>query len=134
MQVVGVGTSIGSNLAIAFTDAGDTVNLTAHGLSNGDEVSFPVITTTTGLISNTRYFVVGATANTFQVAATSGGAVLPLTNNGTGFLRYRTTVTAINPNVSVILSRPAVASGTSTLYFRTLRTDAIQIRNWTVIG
>lgn len=76
----------GASGAVTFTDTGDTVDLTAHGLINGDTVSFSVITTTTGITINTVYYVVGATANTFQVSLTAGGAALALTNNGTGTL------------------------------------------------
>lgn len=72
--------------AVTFTDAGDTVNLTAHGLVNGLAIVFSSITTTTGIISSTTYFVIASAANTFQLAATVGGAALPLTTNGTGVL------------------------------------------------
>ena len=72
--------------AVTFTDAGDLVNLTAHGLTNGQAVTFGTITTTTGISINTTYYIVGATTNTFQVSATAGGAALPLTTNGTGVL------------------------------------------------
>lgn len=76
----------GASGAVTFTDTGDTVDLTAHGLINGDTVSFSVITTTTGIVIDTVYYVVGATANTFQVALTAGGTAIALTNNGTGTL------------------------------------------------
>lgn len=134
MQVTGTGTPSTTGIAVTFTDAGDTVNLTAHGLSNGDEVAFSVITTTTGIVINTIYFVVGATANTFQVAATAGGAALPLTTDGSGTLKYKATVVTVNTNVSVILSRPATSSGTNTLAFRTLKTNTALLKGWTVTG
>ena len=134
MQVTGTGTPSTTGIAVTFTDAGDTVNLTAHGLSDGDEVAFSAITTTTGIVINTIYFVVGSTANTFQVAATAGGAALPLTTDGSGTLKYKATVTAINPNVSVTLSRPATSSGTNTLAFRTLKTNTALLKGWTVTG
>lgn len=72
--------------AVTFQDSGDTATKTAHGLANGDKVSYSVITTTTGIVINTEYFVVGATANTYQHSATRGGAVLTLTTDGTGTL------------------------------------------------
>ena len=74
------------NPAVTFQDAGDTVTLNAHGLVNGNVISFTTITTTTGITINTSYFVVGATANTFQVASTAGGTAIALTTNGTGNL------------------------------------------------
>lgn len=70
--------------SVTFTDAGDLVTLNNHGLSNGNEISFTSITSTTGISINTRYFVVSATTNTFQVASSSGGSALPLTTNGSG--------------------------------------------------
>ena len=80
--------------AVTFQDAGDTVTLNSHGLLNGDSVVFTVITTTTGISINTRYYVVNAATNTFQVASSLGGAALPLTNNGTG-----TVVRALSENI-----------------------------------
>lgn len=70
---------------VTFTDAGDTVNLTAHGLIEGDAVLFTSITSTTGISTNTVYYVGGTiTANAFQVSATKGGAALTLTTDGSG--------------------------------------------------
>jgi hypothetical protein len=69
---------------VTFQATGSTVTLNNHGLSSGDEISFIVITTTTGISLNTRYYVVNPTANTFQVSATKGGSALTLTNNGSG--------------------------------------------------
>lgn len=71
-------------LPVTFTDAGDIVTKTAHGLSNGAVVRFSGIVNTTGISTATDYYVVGATATTFQLASTPGGAALPLTTNGTG--------------------------------------------------
>ena len=61
---------IASAVACTFTDAGDTVGLTAHGWSNGQQVAFNTITSTTGISTYTTYFIVGKTADTFQVATT----------------------------------------------------------------
>lgn len=69
---------------VTFTDAGDLVNRASHGLANGSIVTFPEITTTTGIVVNTNYYVVNAAASTFQVAASPGGAALALTTNGSG--------------------------------------------------
>lgn len=134
MQVTGTGTPSTTAVACTFTDVGDLVTKTAHGLSNGDEVSFATIVTTTGIAINTIYFVVSATTDTFQVAATTGGVAVALTNDGTGTLRYKATVTAISPNVSVTLSRPATSTGTNTLAFRTLKTNTALLKGWSVTG
>lgn len=59
--------------------AGDTVTIAGHGLTNGQKIVFQSGYAPAGLNANTTYFVVGATTNTFQVAATSGGAALDIT-------------------------------------------------------
>ena len=135
MQVVGTGTPSTTSILVQFTDAGDTVDLNAHGLSDNDEVSFATITTTTGIVINKIYFVVGATTNTFQVAATLGGAAIALVSNGNGQLRYRATVTAVVANTSVTLSRPATSTGTNTsLSYRNLKTQTALLKGWAVTG
>jgi len=134
MQVTGVNTSLTTGIAVTFTDAGDTVNLNTHGLSNGDEVSFSVITTTTGIVINTIYFVVGATANTFQVASTLGGSALPLTTNGSGTLKYNSTIASIIANTSVTVTRPMVGSASQTLAFRLLGTYKALLKGFAVTG
>lgn len=70
--------------SVTFQDAGDTVTLNSHGLSNNNEIAFTSITSTTGISTNTRYYVVSATTNTFQVATSVGGSALALTTNGSG--------------------------------------------------
>ena len=70
--------------AVTFTDAGDLVTLVGHGLSGSTAISFTSITSTTGISINTTYYPVTITPSTFQLSATVGGAVLPLTTNGSG--------------------------------------------------
>ena len=120
-------------MACTFQDTGDTVTATSNGLSDGDEVSFATIVTTTGIIINTIYYVVNSGANTFQVAATLGGAALPLTTNGSGTFRYRTTIASIGAG-TITLSRKATASGATTLSFRTLKTGTALLKGWAVTG
>ncbi len=73
--------------AVTFTDAGDTVTLNSHGFKEGDAVGFTSITSTTGIFTNTIYYVGGTiAANTFQLSATKGGSALSLTTNGSGTL------------------------------------------------
>lgn len=79
----------GASKNVTFTDAGDLVTSAAHGYSNGDAVSFTVITTTTGISINTIYYVIGATTNTFQVASAAGGSALALSTDGTGTVKKR---------------------------------------------
>ena len=67
----------------------DTITITAHGFSDGDEVTYTVpaapATAIGGLTTATNYFIVGSTANTLQLAATSGGAAIDLTQNSLTF-------------------------------------------------
>ena len=85
-SVIDLGTSTASagSVAVTFTDSTDTVNATAHGFRNGDAVIFSAITTTTGISTYVKYYIIGATANTFQVASTYGGTARVLTNDGSG--------------------------------------------------
>ena len=74
-----------------FTAAKQPVNqiqIASHGLLNGDTVRFTLGATgntlPAPLVVGTWYYVVGAASDTFQVATTSGGAVIVLTTIGTG--------------------------------------------------
>ena len=71
---------------ITGVDTGtETLTSNAHGYANGTAVQ--VASTATlpgGLSASTTYYVVGATANTFQLALTSGGSPINLTSAGTG--------------------------------------------------
>jgi hypothetical protein len=79
--------SVNMSFPVTFQDTGDTVTLTAHGLPNGTPIQFPQIVTTTGISVNTTYYVLNATANTFQLASSANGSTaLPLTTNGTGIM------------------------------------------------
>lgn len=73
-----------SSQSCTFTDSGDLVTKATHGLSNGAVVVFQSITTTTGITAFVRYYVIGSTTNTFQVATTVGGSAVTLTSDGSG--------------------------------------------------
>jgi surface protein len=126
------GTGISPAVSVSFDDAADTVSRTAHGLANGSRVSFSVITTTTGIVTWTPYHVVNATANTFQVSATQGGAPINLVNNGTGSMLYGTTVTAIVPNTSVTISVPASSAFSGSLTFGAAKRSIARMKNFAV--
>lgn len=134
MQVTGTNTSLTKGRAVTFTDVGDLVTLNNHGLSDGDEVSFSTITSTTGIVINTIYYVVGSTTNTFQVASSVGGSALPLTTNGSGTVKYNSTIVSIVPNTSVTMSRPMADGSAQTLSFRLLGTYKAILKGWTVTG
>jgi surface protein len=128
------GTGVSDAVAVTFQDTGDTVTRTAHGLVDDTPVSFASITTTTGIVTWTTYYVVNATLNTFQVADTIGGSPRALTNNGSGTLLYGTTIVSIVPNTSVELSVPASATGSVTLIFGQAKRSIARLKNWAVTG
>jgi hypothetical protein len=88
--------------------AANTINSDAHGLTNGQCVAVltgPNSTLPTGLVNRTRYFVVNAATNSFQLSLTSGGAAVAITaNTGTGifviFEGYG--ITAINTTANTV--------------------------------
>jgi hypothetical protein len=132
MQVFGTGVT--TAVAVTFQDAGDTVTRTAHGLANGTVVSFSTITSTTGIAIYTQYYVINATADTFQLSATSGGAAIALTTGGSGNMLYPAYITAITTNSSFQMSAPASATGSVTLTARILSTFPATSKGWTVTG
>lgn len=70
---------------LTATAATDVINATAHGLANGTQITLTAIATgTAGLSVGTTYYVVNTAANTFKVAATSGGSAIDITTDGTG--------------------------------------------------
>lgn len=109
--------------ACTFTDTGDTVNITGHKFLNGERVAFNSTTTTTGLTAYDIYYVVNATANTFQVSTTVGGSAVALTNDGTGSIyrpKYRQVLISILPQsanhfTTVDFSNAHNAAGISSL-------------------
>lgn len=99
------GTIVGESSAVAvtFTDTGDTVNRTAHGYQNGQQLVFAAIVTTTGIVVDTTYYVVNKAADTFQVASTRGGSAIALTSDGSGTVfipQYKVAVLTITPQAS----------------------------------
>lgn len=132
MQVLATGVSTARS--VTFTDTGDTVTFAGHGIPNSTRVSFATITTTTGIATYTMYYVINATTDTFQLSATDGGSVLPLTTNGSGTMLLLTTITAVNPNVSITLSVPAFANGSVSHTCRNLKTQIAVMKNWTITG
>ena len=58
----------GTNAPVTFTASTNTVNRTAHGYTDGMQVRFYDIATTTGIQEATPYYVTNATSNTFQIS------------------------------------------------------------------
>lgn len=126
------GTGITSTVSVTFTDSGDTVNLTAHGLTNDTPVGFTSITTTTGIATYTVYYVVNAGTDSFQISTTKGGSAVTLTNDGSGTMYYANYIASIITNTSVTLTAPASASGTVTMSATYLDTSKAVIKGWAV--
>lgn len=77
-------TTVSAAQALPIDYTTETINIDAHGLSNGMEVTYANGggTNIGGLTTATNYFVVSATTNTFKLSATSGGAAINLTAPG----------------------------------------------------
>jgi hypothetical protein len=75
-----IGISIVDTPVVTSVSA-DTFTKTNHRFSNGDAVQFAADTIigTTGISANTTYYVVNASADTFQVSTTPGGSAVNLT-------------------------------------------------------
>ena len=81
---LGMTPNLGAEREFSADASADTVTSQAHGYVNGDRVVFIGDTPPSGLVEATEYFVVSATTDTFQVAATAGGAAINLTSRGGG--------------------------------------------------
>jgi len=96
-----------TNAPVTLTDAGDLVERTAHGYSNGMEVRFYNIVSTTGLTEAQTYYVINATANNFQVTTKVGDAtqIVALTTNGSAtLLPYKQAIVTVTPNGGTLTS------------------------------
>lgn len=65
----------------------ETITIASHGFVNNDIVYFYNSTPANlpgGLTEDTKYYIISATANTFQVSLTSGGSAVNITSGGTG--------------------------------------------------
>jgi hypothetical protein len=58
----------------------DTISCPAHGFSDGDAIAFYGGTIPGGLVEGTIYYAVGSATDSFQVAATIGGAAIDITS------------------------------------------------------
>ena len=98
----------------------NTLTSTAHGLAVGDAV-IPRITAN-GLVNGTKYWVVTvADANTFQLAATYGGAVLASFTNGAGLdidleiIDYPTATNAVTSTTALIAAAVTLDAAQETI-------------------
>jgi hypothetical protein len=66
------------------------INKVGHGFSNNDDIVFTSLTGGAGLTANTvTYWVINATADTFQVSATRGGTSVNISTNYTDMTAAR---------------------------------------------
>jgi len=65
---------------ITAVTGGDTLTSNSHGFTNGQRVGLFGSDIPGGITSLQPYYIVGQTANTFQLATTSGGSAISLTN------------------------------------------------------
>ena len=86
--LLGAATAGGPTYAITGVASTDVITVPGasanapHNFRNGDRVWFPALTGGTGLTAGTTdYYVIGATATTFQVSLTPGGAAVNFTTD-----------------------------------------------------
>jgi hypothetical protein len=65
----------------------NVITSTAHGYNDGDHVMLAPGSLPAPLVVDTVYYVRDKTANTFKLAATSGGSAIDITSNGSGTLK-----------------------------------------------
>lgn len=100
----------------------DFVNLIAHGFANGTEVYFKNIIGTTDISSvGTKYYVVNAAADKFQLTLDTSGAVVPINTAGTATLISRSE----NPPVDVQITLQVPAFATDDYFIQVYRTAAV---------
>ena len=108
----GMGASVTTTANTVNIDyATETITATAHGFTNGDQVTYTVPAGQTaigGLVSGTNYFVVSAATNSLKLSATSGGAAINLTPPPS------VTINGSSPSVVVLASNKIVISNTFT--------------------
>jgi hypothetical protein len=92
------GTAKSSSVTV---DSGtDTVTWNSHGMSDGQKIGFFATTMPGGLSAGTLYYVRDAATNTFKVAASSGGAAIDITSNGTTVTAHTTLTSTVSANAT----------------------------------
>jgi microcystin-dependent protein len=83
---------LGAGTTCTADDTTDTITATSHGLNNNDVVLFSNSggTLPGGLSSNTIYYVVSATTDTFKVSTSQGGSAVDITSVGSGTHYFHT--------------------------------------------
>ncbi|MBV8049119.1 MAG: hypothetical protein JO171_18370, partial [Paludibacterium sp.] len=116
-------TTLNHSATVTVTSATPgVVTWNGHNMANGQPVTLSTTGTMPGgLAPNFTYYLVGATANTFQLAASKGGAPLATSSSGTGTI----TCSASGGNINALDTIIGVTSGaTATVAASLLRTGS----------
>jgi hypothetical protein len=74
MQVTGTNSPLTTITSVDLNGTDDWVYLASHGLIDGDEVAFTLISGTTGIVADKIYYVAGTIAsNSFQLTRPMAG-------------------------------------------------------------
>lgn len=130
----------GDQTIVTFTNAANTIDKVAHGLVNGNTISFKNTAGTlpAELRKDIYYFVVNAVADTFQISYTLGGAVIAFTDDGTPTNSYaialngggigRADIFALNPQDVTPISLLTITTNDEVYVIVSNETDAVDIK------
>lgn len=113
---------------VVTASATDTITANAHGLANGDQVSFTDVDVATNVRVDRTYFVRDVTTNTFKVTGAPGGAAIVLGTAAPKYVKVSGTGTVgigvdyINALVQGVFDNGGMAKGDT----RTLFVPSIQ--------
>lgn len=93
-NVIHAGTTVGTDEAVSAS--GDTITVTAHGLTAGTPVSISNVVGAAPLAEG-DYYVNSPTTNAFKLSATPGGPAIDITEDGTA--NVATTTGVVTPDL-----------------------------------
>jgi len=111
--------------SVTSTIASSLFTKTAHGIPNGTPVVLTGLSTTTGVTNSQLYYVTATAANTFQLAATPGGAAITL--GGTA----DSSITVVSTVYGAVASS-SYNSGTTTTTVNLISTGDYSLTNNTI--
>lgn len=130
------GTSVAITTMTSVNVSTGIFTYNSHGYSDGDKVGIGNIGTITNLALSTQYFVINATANTFQLSTTQGGSAISLTgtNSTTTTVVYPRYIKSIDSATTFTYSGPAVTAASASWNFHVADVRTPIIRGWNIIG
>lgn len=88
----------GTDAPVTLTEASASVERASHGCANGTLVRFYNVAPTLGITELQNYYVINATADTFQISNTPAGPPIAFTGNGSAaLLPYKQVVVTVTP-------------------------------------